>query len=352
MMRKHSRPLWSLSVLFLIWLSAGGCDNSESKAQPEANQAPSRVPKVSVLLVLPSPIRDILLLPGATEAWKDVQVSADTAGRVEWIGPREGKPVKKDSLLAMIDVSALKAGLDRAEAAYKLSDDLYQRRKKLFDRKIINQEELDHSLTERTLALGFLRQARVEHERGYIRSPIDGLVNNLHVEEGEFVDRGKPFVDLVNVDRIKIRVNVPELDVRYLEVGQKAEVRVDAFPETRLLGTVDFVPYKADPATKTFQVRVLIENPGHRIRPGMIVRVRFLRRIIKDALTTPLFALVDKGGERLLFLEKDGIVHAREVTIGIIEGDRVQITDGLKPGDHVIVTGQTEVEEGMKVQVR
>ncbi len=352
MIRTHSKLLWILSALALILLSANGCENSESNAQPETNQTPSRIPNVSVLRVLPSPIRDILLLPGETEAWKDVQVSADTAGRVEWIGPREGKPVKKEGLLAMIDVSALKAALDRAEAAYKLADDLYQRRKKLFDRKIINQEELDHSLTERTLAFGSLRQARVEHERGYIRSPIDGLVNNLHLEEGEFVDRGKPVVDLVNVDRIKIKVNVPELDVRYLKVGQKAEVRVDAFPENRLFGTVDFVAYKADPATKTFPVRVVIENPGHRIRPGMIARVRFLRRIIKDALTAPLFALVDKGGERLLFVEKDGIVHAREVTIGIIEGDRVQITDGLKTGDHVIVTGQTEVEEGMRVKTQ
>jgi len=84
----------------------------------------------------------------------------------------------------------------------------------------------------------------------------------------------------------------------------------------------------------------------------MIARVAFLRRTIPDALIAPLFAIVDKGGERLLFLEKDGVAHARTVSIGVIEGDRVQITKGLNPGDHLIVTGQTEVEEGMKVQAR
>ncbi|MBW1802210.1 MAG: efflux transporter periplasmic adaptor subunit, partial [Deltaproteobacteria bacterium] len=98
--------------------------------------------------------------------------------------------------------------------------------------------------------------------------------------------------------------------------------------------------------------RVLIKNPDHDIRPGMIVRVAFLRRVIPDALVAPLFAIVDKGGERLLFVEKDGVAHARTVSIGVIEGDRVQITKGLDPGDHLIVTGQTEVEEGMKVQSR
>jgi membrane fusion protein (multidrug efflux system) len=84
----------------------------------------------------------------------------------------------------------------------------------------------------------------------------------------------------------------------------------------------------------------------------MIARVAFLRRAIPDALVAPLFALVDKGGERILFVEKDGVAHARTVSIGIIELDRVQITRGLNVGDHLIVTGQTEVEEGMKVQVQ
>ena len=145
---------------------------------------------------------------------------------------------------------------------------------------------------------------------------------------------------------------MPELDVRYLRVGQKAMVTVDAFPGRRLTGTVDFVAYKADPATKTFHVRVVIENPKREIRPGMIARLAFLRRIIPDALVVPLFALIDKGGERIIFVEKDGIAYSRTVSIGVIEGDRVQITEGLKAGDHVIVSGQTEVEEGMRVQVQ
>ncbi|MGD9235569.1 MAG: hypothetical protein PVF09_02775, partial [Desulfobacterales bacterium] len=66
----------------------------------------------------------------------------------------------------------------------------------------------------------------------------------------------------------------------------------------------------------------------------------------------PLFALVDKGGERLVFIEKDGVAQSRTVGIGVIEGDRVQITSGLDPGDHLIVRGQTEVEDGMKVRVQ
>jgi len=260
--------------------------------------------------------------------------------------------VKEGKLIAKIDVAALKAAMDRAEAALNLAEDLYERRRKLFERNIINQEELDKSQTERTLAKANFRQMQIEYERGFLKAPLTGLVNHLFVDEGEFVDKGKPFADLVNVDKIKINVNVPELDVRYLKVGQKTMVRVDAFPDRELLGVIDFVAYKADPATKTFHIKVIVDNPGHDIRPGMIARVAFLRRVIPDALAAPLFSIVDKGGERILFVEKDGVAHARTISIGVIEGDKIQITKGLEPGDNLIVVGQREVEEGMRVQVK
>ncbi len=351
MRRITDTPLFFF-VIFLLVMSLSGCNRSESSAEPENSRDKVPVVQVAIMEVQPTPMRDVLLLPGETEAWQDVRVASDMAGRVEWIGPREGEQVKKGDLLVKVDVSALKAALDRAQAAFDLADELYQRRQQLYDGKLIAKEDLDRSVTERALALGNLRQAKVEYERGFARAPIDGVVNYLFVDEGEFIDRGKPLLDLVNVDKIKINVSVPELDVRYLRTGQKTLVTVDAFRDRQMTGTVDFVAYKADPATKTFLVRVLIDNQGHDIRPGMIARVAFMRRVIPDALSAPLFALVDKGGERILFVEKDGVAHARSVSLGIIERDRVQITKGLEVGDHLIVQGQTEVEEGMRVNVR
>ena len=81
----------------------------------------------------------------------------------------------------------------------------------------------------------------------------------------------------------------------------------------------------------------------------MIGRVVFQRRVITDAVAIPLFAIVDKGGERIVFIEKDGVAQSRTISIGVIEGDRIQITSGLDFGDHLIVKGHTEVEDGMKV---
>jgi membrane fusion protein (multidrug efflux system) len=333
-------------------LAFTGCKDRESMAISENTSSEAPAIPVSVEIVEPVTMRDVILLPGETEASEDVKVAANTAGRVDWIGPREGQKVNKGDLLAKIDVSALKASLDHAEAAYRLADDLCRRRRRLYDNKIIAREELDQSETQRTLALTDLEQIKVRYNHGFPKSPITGIVNHLYLDEGEYADIGKPIVDIVNIDKIKINVRVPELDVRFVKKGQQTSVKIDAFPDRTLIGTVDFVSFKADPATKTFLVRSIIDNPDHDIRPGMIGRVAFVRRVISDAVAAPLFTLVDKGGERIVFVEKDGVAESRTISIGVIEGDRVQITSGLNAGDHLIVKGQTEVEDGMKVIVK
>jgi len=345
--------LWTTVVTALIAaaLAFTGCKDRESMAIAEDTSLAAAIP-VSVEIVEPVAIRDVIFLPGESEAFEDVKVAASTAGRVDWIGPREGQKVNKGELLIKIDVSALKASLEHAEAAYELADDLYQRRLRLFENKIIAREELDQSETQRTLALTDLEQIKVRYNHGFPKSPITGIVNYLYLDEGEYADIGKPIVDIVNIDRIKINVRVPELDVRFVKKGQPTPVKIDAFPGRTIIGTVDFVSFKADPATKTFLVRSIIDNPDHAIRPGMIGRVAFVRRVIADAVAAPLFTLVDKGGERIVFVEKNGVAESRTISIGVIEGDRVQVTTGLNPGDHLIVKGHTEVEDGMKVIVK
>ncbi len=351
MKAKFSILLIVLTVLTAAFLLAG-CQDQESMAVAENTSPEMPAIPVSVMVIEPVAMRDVIFLPGETEASEDVKVAANTSGRVDWIGPREGQHVKKGDLLAKIDVSALKASRDHAEAAYKLADDLYQRRLRLYDHKIIAKEELDQSETQRALALADLEQIKVRYNHGFPKSPIAGIINYLYVEVGEYADVGKPLAEIVNIDRIKINVRVPELDVRFVKIGQQTPLKIDAFPDRSLIGTIDFVSFKADHATKTFLVRSIIDNPGHDIRPGMIGRVAFVRRVIADAVAAPLFTLVDKGGERIVFVEKDGVAQSRTISIGVIEGDRVQVTAGLNPGDHLIVKGHTEVEDGMKVIVK
>ena len=339
-------------VLVLAAFAASGCKEKPNEAEARASEVKTRAVKVSVMKINPAPMRDILTLPGGTEAINDVRLAAETDGTVEWIGPSEGDSVKKDQLIAKVDVKALQTVLQRAQADYKLKQDLAKRRELLHKKKAIPQEDLDRILTERLVAKQALVEARVRYEQGRIKSPLKGRVNHLYVDQGEFVGRGDPVADIVDLEKVKINLNVPELDVRFIQPGEPALITIDAYPERKWMGKVEFVAFKADPATKTFRVRVLVENKDRAIRPGMIARASLERRFIKDALAIPMFAVLDKGGERVIFVEKDGVAQARAIEIGVIGQDRIQITKGINPGENLIISGQNEVEQGMAVTVQ
>ena len=305
--------------------------------------------KVGVKTIEPESIKDVLVLPGETKASQDVVLSAEQGGLVEWVGPKEGDRVEKGDLLVRIEVETLKTEYENAMAAYHLADKQYERRSNLFKERIIPREELDQSRTDRSMKQGAARAAKIRYLKGFVRAPISGMVNRVHVDPGEFVGEGAPVVELVNTDRVEVEVSMPELDVKYFRPGQKAMVTVDAYADQQFLGDIEFVAFKADGLTKTFRVKILLDNSAGLIRPGMMVRAYMLRRVVPDALAVPLFALLDKGGERVLFVAENGRAQSRMVRLGIIDNDRVQILEGLQPGDQLIVTGQTEVEDGIKV---
>lgn len=335
----------TLVILLLAGLSACGDPKSEAQNTP---QPPPAVP-VSIEVVQPITLKDVMVLPGTAESYQDVLLAAEQEGQVQWIGAREGQQVKKGQLLAKIDVDAKKAALNRARAAYELAKSQAARRLKLHKLKVVPQEDLDKATTQQTLAKSDLEQAKIAYQQGFVHSPIAGVINRLHVDPGEFIRRGAPLAEVVDVANIRLKCNVPEMDVRYLKAGQQALVLIDAYPEDKWPGKLSFVAYKADPATKTFEVWVDVDNTAGQIRPGMIGRAAFLRREITGAVTAPLSALVDKGGERIVFVEQDGKAQARKVELGVISVDRIQVLQGLKAGDQLIVRGQKLLEEGMRV---
>ncbi|WP_035261574.1 efflux RND transporter periplasmic adaptor subunit [Desulfonatronum lacustre] len=344
-----------LALLILAGLAPlSGCSPSsgEEPRGESGEPAPPRRVNVVIQEIVPQEIRDAVVLPGSADPWLSVALAAETAGRVEKLSVREGDHVRPGQVIAQVDVTALGAGMARARAAFELFEDQLRRRERLFQDQIISEEELDQIRSEKVQAREALRQAEIEYDRGLVRTPSSGRVNDLLIEVGEFVDRGQVVVELVDIDKIKVQVQVPEMDVRFLEVGLPVLVMVDAFQGQEFPGVIDFIAFRGDQATKTFRTQVVMDNPEGRIRPGMIARVLFLRRIIPDALAIPLSALIDRGGERLVYVEEDGLARARQVEIGVIERDRIQITSGLHPGDRLIVAGHREVDEGTAVVVR
>ncbi len=358
---RMKQPLYLCLALLIMAGALPGCGNQsgaadsaagDSSAQKAGEQQEDRVVRVRLEEVRPAPLQDILVLPAETKAASDVALSSERAGRVEWVGVTEGDEVTQGQVLVKIDLNSLAAALDRAQANYDLAVTRAQRRRQLHKNRVLSKEELDHAETELLKAASDLRTAKVYYEQGIVLAPISGTVERVQVDEGEYVKAGDVVVDIVDSSSLELEVNAPEMDVRFIQPGDKARVTVDAWPDAHWTGVVDFVSRRADASTKTFRVRVVVDNSDGRIRPGMIARARFVRREIKDAVTAPLFAVLDKGGERLVFVAEDGKAKARTVELGVINGERVQVLQGLAPGDQLIVEGQSLVEEGAEVSAQ
>lgn len=344
--------LLGLLCLCLGLVALGGCSSAESTAQDQTAPPEKVGVNVRVHTVAPTALRDAITLPGQTEPIADVRVAAERAGMVEWRGVRRGESVQSGQPIARIDAVALGAALERAKANLRLAQAKETRRRELFEANVLSREELDGAATELTLARANVREAESDYAKGVVEAPLSGVVDEVYVDPGEYINAGDPVADLVDSSTIRIIVNAPELDVRYLRPGDKAAVRIDAWPDRTWDGAVDFVATKADEATRTFRVRVVVDNADGAIRPGMMARVTLTRRIIDNAITVPLAVIQDKNGERVVFVEDGGMARARTVTTGVVNGTSIQILDGLSEGERLIVSGHAQVEEGTRVNVQ
>jgi len=343
-MHKYIIPTLTLCLM----LALAGCGDSESEATANVPPAEKAV-KVSVIEVTPITLNDYLALPGETEPDQDVCVSSESAGTVIWLGVDEGDWVEKGALIARLDAASSDAKFNQVKASKKLAAEQLRRRRELLKKGVLAQEEFDQMEAELERTEASLKEMLVNVQYGVVRAPISGVINSRYVDKGERLNVGDKVVDIVNPSVIRTTINVPEMDIPYIRKNQEVTVTVDAIPGRSWKGVVDFVSFKADRASKTFKVRVLTDNPDGVIRAGMLGRVSLLRRSMEQAITTPLYAIINQGGERLLYVEENGIARARTVKLGVIEGERAQVTEGLKAGDKLIVAGHNMVEDGMKV---
>jgi membrane fusion protein (multidrug efflux system) len=270
---------------------------------------------------------------------------------VEWIGAEEGASVEAGAELLRVDTESLRARLDEAQAQLTLARQEFERARRLAQRGVSSERELDSAQASLDVAQANVRVLAIQLEKSVIAAPIAGVVDTVFVDENEFVDMGSPLVRMVQVDRLKVEVGVPERDVVFFETGDTVRVRFDALRGEEHSGRIHRIATTADPVTHTFTTEVALDNPGGRARPGMIARLTLVRETYEDAVVAPVFSTFLLEDQRYAFVVEDGVARLREVKTGQVLGGRVVVTQGLSEGDHLIVRGQYQVRDGDVVTV-
>ncbi len=169
----------------------------------------------------------------------------------------------------------------------------------------------------------------------------DGVVQELNIREGMFVDPATEAMSLVDLSSVWVMADVFEQQAQWLEIGQQAEMQIASAPGKVWKGQVDYIYPSLDPTTRTLKVRLRFDNPDELLKPNMYADVTIFAAAKQDTLSIPREAVIHTGeGQRVIVALDAGKIAPRAVKTGIEAGERIEITDGLKEGEEVVVSGQ------------
>lgn len=343
---------------------------------------------------------------GSVEARESIELGFQLAGRIQRIHVEEGQSVRAGQLLAELDPADYQMGADiaageaqaaqamadkakagtrrqdlaQAQAGFDQADDEYRRMKTLYERKSLAPNDFKKIEAHWQVARQRLDEARegarsediaaavakagqaganVALNRKRVAdtrlvSPIAGVIGRRLMDPGEMVAPGMPVFAVLNLNPVRVKVGIPEAEVARIKLGQRARVIIPAMDDAAFEGRIELLGYAADPASRTFAVRILVANPQLTLRAGMIAEAEIEGDATLRAITIPGSAVVrDPQGATLVYVyypEKKRVFE-RRVTVGRAVDREVEITSGLARAERIVVAGQQHVREGGLVKL-
>ncbi|MBM6992869.1 MAG: efflux RND transporter periplasmic adaptor subunit [Prevotella sp.] len=349
-----SKILWILSVV-VLGLSA--CSEKKESAR--------NVVEVRTRAASATSMTGQQSYSGTIEEMSGVALSFAGAGTIRSMAVHEGQHVNAGQLIGVIDaqttgnaVAMAHATTQQAQESLRQAEDAYGRMKLLHDNGSLPEMKWVEVETKVAQARQMLAQARASEQiarKGLtdtrLTAPFSGYIARKQGEVGQNVMPGQPVVSLVKIDQVKVKLSVPEDEMSQLRVGQRVMFRVSSLGDATYFGTVSEKSVEADPVSRAYTVKAVVQNPGHRLLPGMVCDVYASVGQGEMGISLPANIIqIDVDNQPFVWTVRSGKAHKVSVVLGDNMGDNVIIKSGLSAGDQVIVEGQQKVSEGMKVK--
>jgi RND family efflux transporter MFP subunit len=336
-----------VALVLLAALLVGGCGREET-ADP-VKPTPVRISRASSGPAVP-PIDT----NGIVATKHEMRLSFKLGGVVRRIHVQEGESVRQGQRLAEIELTEVNAQVEQArQLAEKAARDL-SRGENLYADQVISLEQLQDLRTQAAMAEAQFRTARFNQGYSVITAPRDGIVLRKLVEERELVPAGAPVLLFGESDRgFVVRAALADREIVNVKLGDRGEIRMDAFPGQAMSGTVVEVASAADPKSGMFPVEVKFDSPPPRLVSGLVARLRLAPQVSGTPLTyVPMGALVEGSGDRAsVFVISHGKAVKRDVRVAFITADSIALESGVISGETVITDGALFLENGEPVEV-
>ncbi len=341
----------TLTLATLLLLTGLSCGKKDRGAAADGAAAARNV-TVRVTVAVEAPFTESVDAAATVKALDDVMLSPEEGGILaEWKVER-GARVSRGTVIGRLKDDILRPGYLAAAAQESIAAMNYAKQERVYAEQAISELQYKSSgfSLDAARAQASLLRARWEHTR--LISPIDGILDERFVDEGEMAAPGVPVARIVNIASVRVQANLSEQLAGSIAKNTTVQVVVPSSPGRVFPGKVVFIGATLSPDNKTFLVEAIVPNPGYALKPEMVGRMTILRASRERTILMPEEAVQQIDRNRLvLYVEKEGKANERVVGLGARNGSMVEVTAGLSPGDRVITTGYKGLVNGQPVTV-
>jgi len=340
-----------LIVMALIGLRLGinfFISRQIEKALPVVEVAQSKIKKFD----------QSLNLPGTIEAIQESKLYAHISGYLKTILVDEGDSVKKDQLLAEIDAPDIVQEYRKAKADFDLKEITQVRYRELLKQRVISPQEFDTIKADATDAKARLDNALANLGYMKIRAPFSGAIARRYKYPGDLIsaspksDAEAPLFLLINEDKLRVSINVPQSDSGNISIGQKAEIKIDTLSDQMVDGRVSRIDALIDESSKTERILIDIENPTHKMHSGMFASVTLHLDSHEHGTSIPKQSLhTNEDGTPFVFIVKDNKIKKMPIKLGFSDFDSIEVLSGISSQDFIILRGAESLKDGTKVKI-
>lgn len=337
-------------ILVSVLVACGANAELEQKKDAKAAEENLRVP-VQVTAVAQQDVSAYYQSTASLEPKEEAQVVSEVAGELLQLHVEEGDTVAKGTLLATLDVERHRLELNSAQARLKKLESELARLQKMSGKGLVSAERIEKLEFDIAATQADYDLIRLNVENGQVRSPIAGVVARRMVKTGNLIKMNQEMFTVTEFTPLHAILYVPEGKFHQIKSNQSAMLAVDAYGKQRFPGRVERISPIVDANTGTFKVTVEIPNEDGALKPGMFSRVQILYDTHPNATVINRQAIMTEDNRTAVFVVKDQKAIKRYIETGLSMSDHVEVTSGLKLGETVVVSGQSNLKHDSPVTI-